>query len=277
MIFKLLNSFSVDEILAVFNESFSDYIISVQRTKSQFADKLKAENISLDYSVAAVENDKLVGFILHGVSKDKKLAYNAGTGVIPSKRGQNTTAKMYDFILPKLRMDGFEQVVLEVISNNVPAMKSYEKVGFNQLRKLNCFKGEVKVTEINTDVIIKTLSQFDGEFANEHQSIKPSWQNANQAIRILNEGITAYGAFINDSLVGQVVVNKTNNRILQIVVDKAYRRSRIGASLLNHLKSISDSSSSIINVDSNSAAATRFFETHGYDNILQQYEMMLDL
>ncbi|MGB1041677.1 MAG: GNAT family N-acetyltransferase, partial [Flavobacteriales bacterium] len=125
---KTLKSVSQQEVLSVFNKSFSDYFVSLQLSEKQFFEKLISNNIDFSLSVGAFENNKLVGFILHGVNA--KSVYNSGTGVIPKRRGFGLTIRMYKFILPILKSNQISKVVLEVITENIQAIKSYKKVGF---------------------------------------------------------------------------------------------------------------------------------------------------
>jgi len=85
---QTLENISTETLLDVFNLSFSDYIVPFCLTKEQLEDKIKSDGIDLSLSVGAFENDALIAFIFHGydVIDYVKYAYNAGTGVIPSKR-----------------------------------------------------------------------------------------------------------------------------------------------------------------------------------------------
>ncbi|MEM7573124.1 MAG: GNAT family N-acetyltransferase [Bacteroidota bacterium] len=104
--------------------------------KEQLKAKIEIENIDLDISVGAFDNGKLVGFILHGFRRinGRNLVYNGGTGVLPEKRGNNLTIRMYNFILPFFHKLKIHSLQLEVISNNLYAINAYKKVGFSYLR-----------------------------------------------------------------------------------------------------------------------------------------------
>src|SRR5690242_10529094 len=122
--YRTLAGLPVPEILNVFNEAFSDYIVPLQLSENQFLQKIKAENIKPELSVGAFVNKKLVGLILTGVSEKGPLrkAYNAGTGVIPSFRGQQITQQLYIFLVPLLKDQGIREHQLEVLQNNTAAL-----------------------------------------------------------------------------------------------------------------------------------------------------------
>ena len=100
---KTLAGTDLIELLAVFNEAFSDYFVQLKLNEAQFKAKLKADNIDFDLSVGVFEDQKLIAFILHGsdVVGQEKVIYNGGTGVVPSKRGLGLTVQMYEYIYTK--------------------------------------------------------------------------------------------------------------------------------------------------------------------------------
>ena len=89
--FDNLSEINNKDILDCFNLSFSDYSIPFKLNLEQLENKLRNENINKDISVGAFNKNKLVGFVLHGdrIKDRNRIAYNAGTGVIPTQRGQN--------------------------------------------------------------------------------------------------------------------------------------------------------------------------------------------
>jgi hypothetical protein len=59
----------------------------------------------LEFSAGLFDEHQLVGFIFTGIDKvdEQKIAYNAGTGIIPLYRGKNLTSKMYQYIFEILK------------------------------------------------------------------------------------------------------------------------------------------------------------------------------
>src|SRR5258706_13798692 len=113
--FQTLENTNKIDLLEAFNRSFSDYIVPLSLTYDQFESKIQIDRIDLELSIGAFENNKLIGFILHGfdVINDQNVAYNAATGVIPEKRGNRLTAKLYEYILPQLRAKKANKIQLE--------------------------------------------------------------------------------------------------------------------------------------------------------------------
>ena len=193
---KILNGVSTKVITDVFNLSFSDYFIPFKLTEQQMADKMEADKTDLNLSVGVFENDILIGFILHGKDSinGKNLLYNGGTGVIPSKRGHGLTKKMYSFILPILKENDIDSLILEVISNNVQAIKSYEQSGYKKVRTLACYKGDLKPLKINNSIEIKALNQYNWEILEAFWDITPTWQGSKKILDKLLETHVSFGA-----------------------------------------------------------------------------------
>jgi len=186
---RTLENNTQEEILNCFNSAFSDYSVPLQLTLDQMKNKLAIEGIDLGCSAGAFKDNNLIGFIMHGVKEvdNKKLVYNAGTGVIPEARSNGLTVKMYDYILPKIKSMGYQVVTLEVISDNIPAIKSYEKIGFKELRKLNCYRGDLKINGINPEIKVGIIDAKELGKLITSREIEPSWQNSNTAINNLGK------------------------------------------------------------------------------------------
>ncbi|MCD2260571.1 GNAT family N-acetyltransferase [Psychroserpens luteolus] len=276
---KTLNGITNEQLVDVFNLSFSDYSIPFHLTLEQLESKLYADHIDLNISVGAFDNDQLVGFMLHGIQtiNEKKIVYNGGTGVIPTKRGHGLTTKMYEFINPILTQQHIDKVVLEVISNNIQAIKSYKRACFKKKRTLHCYKGYLNSSKCSNTLVIKELSEYNWDLMQSFWDIRPTWQNASHVLNKLKEKNHLIGAFIGDTLVGYLVYNANSKRLQQISVRKDFRRQKVGTALINYIIERFGSTLSIINVDERSTSTNAFLHAIGLKHFLSQLEMTLDL
>ena len=73
-----------------FNDAFSDYIIKFTATEEYLKTRWEAAAVNFDLSFGAFKNNKLIGFIIHGIDKQNGIntAFNVATGVIPEHRGK---------------------------------------------------------------------------------------------------------------------------------------------------------------------------------------------
>jgi ribosomal protein S18 acetylase RimI-like enzyme len=278
MEFKTLAQTSIADITTAFNEAFSDYVIRLQLTEEGLASKMKSENIVLSYSVGAFEEDKLVGFILHGydVVNEEKTIYNAGTGVIPSFRGRSITSSLYAYSIPLLQKEGIRTHVLEVIDTNAPAIKVYEKTGFKTLRKLSAFKSTTPVTT-DTSLSINAIENITGAAA-AFLSMTPAWQNSLASIQRNKEGHQLLGVFQNDQLIAYAAYVPATGRVKQCAVHPQYRRKGIGKALFSYMMQNSATGASVlINIDDAYQPGINFLEALGFQKFLGQLEMKLEL
>ncbi|MFD2586097.1 GNAT family N-acetyltransferase [Croceitalea marina] len=271
---RTLENTSMEDLLPVFNKSFENYFVPFNLSLEQLQFKVKADNIQPDLSVGVFDNEKLVGFIIHGLNTKEQCIYNGGTGVLPPYRGRRMTKKMYDYILPILREKGIKHSKLEVIKENVVAKKIYESIGFEEYRLLSCMRTEKEIVYTDTykihrytsDEIISDLIVSD---------MIPAWQSSIQSIDSQKEKLVQYVVKENNTVAGNLILN-LSNRILRLNVSKVHRRRGIGKALLGHA-SKRNPNLSVLNLDASNNVVIDFFKSQGFDVYLNQYEMRMDM
>jgi ribosomal protein S18 acetylase RimI-like enzyme len=274
-----LKESNIADVTKVFNESFADYFIPFHLSETQLAEKYLSENVCTNYSVGAFENCQLVGFILHcfGIVDGKKLIFNAGTGVIPSARGNHLMEKMYHFILPKLKADGIELLQHEVMTINTQAIKSYLRTGFEVVRKLNCYKGKAVVTTQSMHHNIVHIDHYDWPKLWAFWDCEPTWQNSILVVENIKERLKSYSINDGKEILGYVVYNPASVRILQLAIDRNYRNMGLATQLIGHIAKNYGRELSILNIDDTSAGINAFVQKIGLSLYIEQYEMKMRL
>ncbi|MDH6308555.1 ribosomal protein S18 acetylase RimI-like enzyme [Dysgonomonas sp. PFB1-18] len=276
---KTLSGTSIEQITRTFNQAFSDYFVPIVLTMEQLQSKMKADNVNLDYSVGVFDNEELIAFILHGtdVVDNKHVVYNGGTGVIPTQRGQGLTKQMYEYILPVLKDRGIDYLVLEVISKNIQAIKSYEKTGYTVSRMLKCYKGKADLNGEAKDIEIKSLSNYDWVSMQSFRDFIPTWQNSMRTAEEMKATNKSFGAYADNQLTGYIIYNPNSKRIQQIAVHKDFRRRGIASALISVMVKDIGNEFSIVNIDDRSEPINSFLRKIGLENYLDQLEMKLEL
>lgn len=277
MEFNTLSHTAIDELLEVFNYSFSDYVVPFHLTKEVLISKIAAEKLDMSLSVGAFENGKLVSFILQSekLENGKKIIYNGGTGVIPESRGKGLVRKMYDFIIPVLKERNADTLLLEVIEGNKNAIRAYENLGFNIVRRLLCFNGNIQQRNDTAEVSVQDMKEFPWKLMQSFWDIEPSWQGSVFVLEPMPENYVTLGAYHGDTLVGYIIYGPASKKVYQFAVDKNYRNQGIGTALFNAIRERNNGQTiALNNVDDSSENTSVFLSQKiGLTNWLSQFEM----
>lgn len=282
---RSLKPVDLTEMYLAFLDSFADYEVPFKLTKEQFVRKF-VEKLKIDFqlSIAAFDHEeRLAGFIFSTVNyyEGKLSAYNGGTGVRPGYRGRNLTAKMYQFLVPILRERKVKQCVLEVLTRNARAIRAYKSIGFRETKYFRCFKLSNRPLEVYPPAVpVEFFSvksprwELYETFADHHPSFLDSSLMINQ--NLANE--TVIEAHFKGKCVGYAIFQSVFGRISQIAVAPEMRRNGIGANMIRYIYMSSHQKSlTVINVDQKALVTQIFFQSLGFENQLDQYEMILSL
>lgn len=264
-----------------FLSAFADYTLPFNLSYQQFIEKFVHKlNINLPLSVGAYKDDELVAFMFTGVGiyRNKKTAYNGGTGVVPSHRRKALTIKMYDYLWPIFKKGGIEQAVLEVLTTNERAIKSYQTCGFTLHTRYHCF--QLKAENLIKDKAPASIAITKKEKANwplyaTFLDCNPSYLDSIPILthNIANEHIAE--AKEGDTTVGYIIFQSSAARISQLAIAKAYRNKGIGTKLLHYaLSHISSKTITLINIDHDEKEVIQVLKQWGFENTADQYEMI---
>ena len=268
----------VNEILEAFNSSFTNYFVDIHLSLEDLENKIVADGIDLSFSVGAFEEGSLIGFILHGRKREDglELAYNGGTGVIPSGRGKKLTQRMYDFIIPKFRAEGIRTCYLEVIDENLAAIKSYGASGFKKVRRFECLKGRIHSGAVR-DQKLKKLEELDWKTLKSFWDWQPSWQYDVTGVENAINELESIAYYEGTQVVAYLIYNPTTCRVQQFAVSPNYRGRGIGTTLFKYMCAKIQKDIYVINVPAEANETLTFLQKLGLEIVLGQFEMRLDL
>lgn len=278
---RFLDESFFERLLAKFSEAFENYAVPFDLDLTRFRNHINLNAIDLSRSVGCFEGDELIGFSLNGfgVWKGKETVYDAGTGVIPSHRRRGASEAMFNFMVPAFKRAGAQQYLLEVITDNTPAVNLYKKLGFGIERELMFMEAPAALTEgtqPNGDIAIRPMTAAEIVPLASLWHADPSWQNSNEAVARSESLKTILGAFVEGDCAGYIVYSKGLGRIAQFVVDTRFQDKGIGSRLLTEMERelTPGAKMQVINLDTKLTETVKFFNNRGFRHVVSQYEMV---
>lgn len=278
---RFLSARQFTAIHKTFLEGFADYIIKFELSERQFQNHITLNGVDLNRSAGCFDADRPVGVSLNGFGdwEGKATVYDAGTTVIPEYRRRGASRAMFDWMIPMFAEEGYKQFLLEVITQNDPAVSLYEKLGFRRTRELLLLEadptvslerpspGEIEIREIHRHEDIPFALFWDG---------KPSWQNSLAAVERSIQMKRLLGAFVGNECVGYIIFS--GGRLAQLAVHRDHRRKGIASRLLLEMQRDAHGQKlHVINLDEAMTESVVFFQNRGFTKVLAQFEMMRDL
>jgi len=269
----------VQTLRSCFNAAFKNYYTPIQLTREQFADKIITEAIDLKLSFGIFDGDELVGFILNGIdiAGNQKVTYNAGSGILPEYRGYKLSYLLYEHSIKQLKEAGVTKIILEVIEQNIPAIKIYQHFGFVVTRKLNSYMGKPVLRE-QLPVEIETLASPDWELIRKNCEWKPSWQYSTNCIKRAQSNYTLQVASSNKLPVAYCISNFSTGTIAHFGCSEIDAKEKYLSALFKQVNGLNNNQyTSVINVDTNALYANTFLLSIGLSRYFTSCEMELVL
>lgn len=268
---RALEGDDFDEVYRAFLEAFSDYVVPLQPSREQLAEMLTRRGWSPELSVAAIDEDRMVAFTLNGV--DGRMAYDSGTGVIPSHRRRGLGRGMIDFLLPRLREAGCSEWILEVIDSNRPAVELYRSNGFAITRPLQSWTLASEFRGGPEPLVIPNPAPLIPKGESFHDVV-PAWQNSTASILRSRDRYEVFGFLEEGGLIAYGIVYPSNGDVPQLAVRRDRRRRGLGRALLHAAAARSGKPLRLINVDARDQGIATFLERCGANPLIGQLEMV---
>ncbi|MBU7021168.1 MAG: GNAT family N-acetyltransferase [Theionarchaea archaeon] len=283
MEYRVLESESWETIHECFDEAFSDYAVEMHVPFDKFQNIMLRNGVDLKYSMGLYDAEKLVGFIVNGtgVWHDLPTVYDSGTGILREYRGKKYSRTLFSRLRDLLSRTRYQQYLLEVIQTNIPAYTLYLREGFTMTRELQCFRIEkerLHREDPHCDIQFRTVSVVDWDAVTAFWNAAPSWQNSIPAIERISSQFEKIAAYAGGTLTGYGVFGRESGELVHIAVRKDFRKRGIGTALLNEISSRTQSPGlRIVNIDGSDKETTGFLRKRGFENDVNQFEMILPL
>ena len=128
------SDFSPAELAGIFTAGYEGYYVPLSVDEAAFRFMAEVSDLDLGRSRVAVGEDGPVGICVLGVRGDE--GWIGGLGVARSARRSGIGELLMRDVLDEARAAGLARVTLEVLVQNEPAIRLYEKLGFEHGREL---------------------------------------------------------------------------------------------------------------------------------------------
>lgn len=128
------DSVDLDALTALFNGAYSDYFVPLKLDRGGLELTIDICDIDLAASRVALEDDHPVAFAFLALRGDE--GWIGGMGTLPTHRRRGLGEEALEEVLTEAKTHGARSIRLEVIEQNVPARRLYEKLGFRVERDL---------------------------------------------------------------------------------------------------------------------------------------------
>lgn len=271
---------SLEIIKSTFEQAFADYEIPITISGESLREMIITRDISLERSVGCFDGDVLVGFILCGYRVDANgpMLYDGGTGVVPSHRGKKIASNMLRWCLEQAAIEGSSRFLLEVLEHNRAARELYRKEGFFETRFFRCFRIDVagllpvkSIPDCHIEPLaIDAFKQLDH---GRYLTYDPSWQNAVPSILHNWNQFAVLAMLHGGSTIGFGIIHRIKGDIPQIGVMETDEVFGMLDFLIGALARLTESKRlSMLNVEGGSLLS-KYLETNGWENHVNQYEM----
>jgi ribosomal protein S18 acetylase RimI-like enzyme len=128
------------ELADLFNLGFARYFVPVNFSEEAFRAFIERDGVDLNVSRVLLADGDPAGLAL--VARRGPVSRLTAMGLAADMRGRGAGSWLMGELLAEARKRGERRMFLEVIAQNAPAIRLYEKSGFTKLRRLLGFSAE---------------------------------------------------------------------------------------------------------------------------------------
>lgn len=232
LVLRRASEFTLEELTNAYNQTRIDYIVPMPMNVRRLREYIHNYDVDMERSAVALSDGHILGISMLGVRPGR--CWSTRLGVLPVKRRRGTGEALMRDNISMARNLGVDYVILEVIKDNEPAQKLFEKLGFRELRVLLILRrppgllqedvGIYKVEHLGSDEAIALLHQ-------RHST--PSWLDDTPSL--INAGnLAALRVELVNGAQGWLVYQSTTFQLGRLVLQTETGDPREVARVLVH-------------------------------------------
>ncbi len=221
------SNYPLSDLVKFLNRGFEGYFVPIHFEAVAFLNMLRKDGIDLTTSRVLITDDQPVGIAL--IARRGWASRLAAMGIAKETRGKGAGSWFMERLIEEACQRGEREMCLEVIEQNEPAVKLYQKSGFQIVRRLIGLIRKDAVEEEKS-----TLQEIDpremGRLISQHGLPDLPWQLSSESIAQLNPPARAYckgQAYV-------VISNPDAERVViwSLLVEREARGNGLGTDML---------------------------------------------
>ena len=226
------SAYPLPDLINFLNRGFEDYFVPIQFNMAAFLNMLRKDGIDLTISRVLSMDDQPSGIALIARRGTLRASRLAAMGIAKETRGKGAGSWFMDELINEAHQRGDHEMVLEVIEQNEPAVKLYQKSGFQSVRRLIGFiRNEAEESE-RSDLHEIDLREM-GRLISQYGLSDLPWQLSGESIAQMNPPARTYckgqAYVVVSNLDAEHVV------IWSLLVEPDVRRNSFGTDILRNI------------------------------------------
>jgi len=205
---KPASDYPVPDLVEILNRGFEGYFVPIAFDLTSFLNMMRKDGIDLTVSRVLFAGDESVGIAL--LARRGWTSRLAAMGIAQEFRGRGAGSWFMERLINEACERGEQEMVLEVIEQNEPAVRLYEKCGFQVVRKLISFSRKDAIEDEPHKLHEMDLREA-GRFISQYGLSDLPWQLSGETIAQLNPPARAYSS-------GQVCIVISNPEAKDVVI-----------------------------------------------------------
>jgi ribosomal protein S18 acetylase RimI-like enzyme len=163
------------ELAALFTAGYEGYFMPVAIDEAAFSFMARTWDYDLAGSLVATDGNADVGLCMLAVRGED--AWIGGVGVVTGRRGEGIGERLMRAVEEQAGSRGVKRLWLEVLTQNEPAVKLYEKLGYEHVRELDVWSLDKKLVLQEHKVPSLPVADAIGR-----STERPPWQRADASV-----------------------------------------------------------------------------------------------
>jgi GNAT superfamily N-acetyltransferase len=190
---KPASNFPIAELVNMLNRGFEEYFIPIHFTNPLFLNMLHKDGIDLSASRVLLADHNPCGIALIAPRGVWRVSRLAAMGIAKEIRGKKAGSWFMKELIDNACKRGDREMVLEVIEQNEPAVKLYQKYGFERMRRLVGYNRQSNNVNENGKADLHEIDRREmGRLITQYGLSDLPWQLSGESITQMNPPVHAY-------------------------------------------------------------------------------------